>query len=97
MAPRKVIICTDPGQDQAGAILLMLGMLEVFEVLGLVATAGNIHLPHTVKNALKLMELAGRPDIPVFAGIESPMLHDLIIADHVHGPTGMDGPMLPEP
>lgn len=94
---RKLIILTDPGQDQAAAILMILGRPDAFEVLGLVATAGNINLDHTIANCLKLMELAGRPDIPVFAGCPHPIIRPLVMAEHVHGPTGLDGPDLPAP
>jgi purine nucleosidase len=94
---RKLIILTDPGQDQAAAILMVLGAPDAFEVLGLVATAGNIGLDHTVRNCLKLLELAQRPDIPVLAGCPRPMRRALVTAAHVHGPTGLDGPPLPEP
>ena len=86
MTPRKLIILTDPGQDQAAAILMILGQPSHFDVLGLVATAGNINLDHTITNCLKLMELAGRPDIPVFAGCQQPILRPLVMAEHVHGP-----------
>ena len=94
---RKLIILTDPGQDQAAAILMILGAPEAFQVLGLVATAGNIGLDHTVRNCLKLLELAQRTDIPVFAGCPRPMRRALVTAAHVHGPTGLDGPKLPAP
>lgn len=94
---RKLIILTDPGQDQAAAILMILGQRQAFDVLGLVATAGNISLDYTIANCLKLMELAGRPDIPVFAGCPHPIVRPLVMAEHVHGPTGLDGPDLPEP
>jgi purine nucleosidase len=94
---RKLIILTDPGQDQAAAILMILGQKQTFEVLGLVATAGNINLDHTIANCLKLMELAGRPDIPVFAGCSHPIIRPLVTAEHVHGPTGLNGPDLPPP
>jgi purine nucleosidase len=94
---RKLVILTDPGQDQAAAILMILGQRQAFDVLGLVATAGNISLDQTVANCLKLMELAGRPDIPVFAGCPHPILRPLVMAEHVHGPTGLDGPDLPPP
>jgi purine nucleosidase len=97
MTARKLIILTDPGQDQAAAILMILGQRQAFDVLGLVATAGNINLEHTINNCLKLMELAGRPEIPVFAGCPQPMLRPLVMAEHVHGPTGLDGPDLPAP
>jgi purine nucleosidase len=95
--PRKLIILTDPGQDQAAAILMILGARHAFDVLGLVATAGNIDLGLTVTNCLKLLKLAGRPDIPVFAGCPRPLARDLVTATHVHGPTGLDGPKLPYP
>lgn len=94
---RKLIILTDPGQDQAAALLMILGAPQAFEVLGLVATAGNIDLGHTVKNCLKVLELADRADIPVYAGCPQPMTRGLVTAEHVHGPTGLDGPILPEP
>jgi purine nucleosidase len=94
---RKLIILTDPGQDQAAAILMILGQRQAFDVLGLVATAGNINLDRTVTNCLKLMELAGRPDVPVFAGCPHPIIRPLVMAEHVHGPTGLDGPDLPPP
>jgi len=94
---RKVIVTSDPGQDQAVAILAMLGRPDVFDVLGIVATAGNIGLDHTQRNARQLVELAGRPDIPVYLGSATPMRRELVTAEHVHGPTGMDGFDLPEP
>jgi len=94
---RKLIITSDPGQDQAAAILMILGARESFEVLGLVATAGNIGLNHTLRNCAKLLELADRTDIPIFRGSSRPMKRELVMAEHVHGPTGLDGPDLPEP
>lgn len=96
MAPRKIIIDTDPGQDDAIAILAALGSPEL-EVLGITAVAGNVPLPLTQLNARKLCELAGRPDIRVFAGCARPMVRDLVTAEEVHGKTGLDGPDLPEP
>ena len=76
---------------------MILGAPQAFEVLGLVATAGNIDLGYTITNCLKVLELAGRSDIPVFAGCPEPMTRRLVTAEHVHGPTGLDGPDLPEP
>jgi purine nucleosidase len=95
--PTKVIVTTDPGQDEAAAIMMMLAAPESFDILGFVATAGNIGLDHTVINMLKILELAARADIPVFAGCPRPILKELVIADHVHGPTGLDGHELPTP
>ncbi len=94
---RKIIIDTDPGQDDAVAILTALASPEDFDVLGIVVVAGNAGLEHTAKNALKIVELAGRTDVPVHAGSERPMRRTLRTAPHVHGETGLDGPDLPEP
>ncbi len=96
MTTTKIIIDTDPGQDDAVAILLALTSPEI-EVLGITSVAGNVPLPLTTLNALKCCELAGRPDIPVYAGAAAPLVRPLITAEEVHGRTGLDGPDLPEP
>ncbi len=93
---QKIIIDTDPGQDDAVAILLALASPEL-EVLGLTAVAGNVPLELTAKNARVVCELAGRPDISVFAGCDRPLARDLVTAEHVHGKTGLDGPQMAEP
>ena len=95
--PRKIIIDTDPGQDDAVAILLALASPEDLEVLGLTAVAGNVPLPLTQKNARIICELAGKTGIPVHAGCEAPMRRRLVTAEHVHGKTGLDGPQLADP
>ncbi len=97
MAPRKIIIDTDPGQDDAVAILLALASPEDVEVLGITAVAGNVPLRLTAKNALIVCELAGKPEIKVFAGCDAPLKRKLVTAEHVHGKTGLDGPQLPAP
>ena len=97
MAPRKIIIDTDPGQDDAVAILLALGSPEDVDVLGITAVAGNVPLPLTQKNARIVCELAGRPDVKVFAGCDAPLSRRLVTAEHVHGKTGLDGPQMAEP
>jgi purine nucleosidase len=91
-----IIIDTDPGQDDAVAILLALASPEL-EVLGITAVAGNVPLALTEVNARKICELAGRLEIKVYAGAIRPLLHDLVTAEHVHGRTGLDGPVLAEP
>ncbi len=97
MAERqRIIIDTDPGQDDAVAILLALACDEL-EVLGLTAVAGNVPLRLTEKNARIIAELAGRPDLPVYAGCEKPLKRELVTAEEVHGKTGLDGPELWEP
>jgi len=93
---RKIIIDTDPGQDDAVAILLALASPEI-EVLGITAVAGNVPLVLTEKNARIVCELAGRPDLAVHAGCDRPMRRALVTAEHVHGKTGLDGPELWEP
>jgi len=93
---RKIIIDTDPGQDDAVAILLALASPEL-EVLGITCVAGNVPLALTSKNARVVCELAGRPDIKVFAGCDRPLVRPLVTAEYVHGKTGLDGIALPEP
>ena len=97
MGAQKIIIDTDPGQDDAVAILLALASPDEIEVLGITAVAGNVPLSLTEKNARIVCELAGRPDIPVYAGCDRPLKRKLVTAEHVHGKTGLDGPELPEP
>jgi purine nucleosidase len=93
---RKIIIDTDPGQDDAVAILLALASPEL-EVLGITAVAGNVPLDITQKNARIVCELAGRSDMKVYAGCDAPLTRKLVTAEHVHGKTGLDGPQLAEP
>ncbi len=93
---QPIIIDTDPGQDDAVAILLALASPE-FEILGITAVAGNVPLALTEINARKVCELAGKPETKVYSGAVRPMLRNLVTAEHVHGRTGLDGPDLPEP
>jgi purine nucleosidase len=94
--PLPIIIDTDPGQDDAVAILLALASEEL-DILGITAVAGNVPLALTEKNARKICELAGRPEIRVFSGAVRPMVRTLVTMEAIHGKTGLDGPMLPEP
>lgn len=95
-SPLQIIIDTDPGQDDAVAILLALASPEL-EVLGITTVAGNVPLALTHVNARKVCELAKRTDIPVFAGCDHPLKRDLVTAENVHGKTGLDGIELPAP
>ena len=97
MTPRKIIIDTDPGQDDAVAILLAFASPEDVEVIGITVVAGNVPLPLTQRNARIICELAGRRDVKAFAGEAAPLSRPLVTAEHVHGKTGLDGPQLPEP
>ena len=94
---RRIIIDTDPGIDDAVAILLAFAAPEELEVLGIVGVAGNLPLALTERNARRVCELAGRPDIPVYAGCARPILRPLATAEHIHGETAHDRLLLPEP
>ena len=91
-----IIIDTDPGQDDAVAILLALASPEI-DVLGITAVAGNVPLRLTEKNARKICELAGKQEMKVFSGAIRPMVRPLVTAEEVHGKTGLNGPQLAEP
>jgi len=94
---RKIIIDTDPGQDDAVAMLTALGSPDDLDVIGVTVVGGNVPLARTVNNARRVLELAGRADVPLYAGCDRPMVRRLVTAEHVHGTTGLDGPDLPEP
>ncbi len=96
MTVRKIIIDTDPGIDDAVAILLALASPEL-EVLGLTIEAGNVGLEQTTRNALQICDLADRADLPVFAGCPKPLLRPQETAERVHGATGLGGVDLPPP
>jgi purine nucleosidase len=96
MEARPIIIDTDPGQDDALAILLALASPEI-DVLAVTTVAGNVPQPLVTTNSLSLLTLADRTDIPVYRGCSRPLLRPLYTAEYVHGPTGVDGAVLPEP
>jgi Inosine-uridine nucleoside N-ribohydrolase len=91
-----ILIDCDPGHDDAIAILLALASPEV-ELRGVTTVGGNQTLEKTTRNALKILELAGRTDIPVAGGAAGPLSRTLRTAAEVHGESGLDGPDLPEP
>ena len=93
-APRRVIIDTDPGTDDAMAILLALNSPEL-KVEALTVVPGNVTAAQGLENALKLVSLAGRTDIPVAAGAQAPLLQKLVTAE-THAPDGLAGISLPE-
>jgi purine nucleosidase len=97
MPPRPIIIDCDPGHDDALAILLALASPDELEVLAITAVAGNVPLALTQANARKVVELAGRREVPVHAGCERPLVRRLVTAEYVHGQTGLDGADLPAP
>jgi inosine-uridine nucleoside N-ribohydrolase len=89
-----IVLDCDPGHDDAIALLLALASPEV-ELLGVTTTYGNQTLEKTTANALRVLELAGRTDVPVATGAEWPLARELAVAAHVHGESGLDGPVLP--
>lgn len=91
-----VILDCDPGHDDAIALILALASPEL-KVLAVTTSAGNQTPDKTLNNALRILTLLGRHDIPVAAGAPKPLMRDLIIADNVHGESGLDGPTLPDP
>lgn len=92
---RKIIIDTDPGQDDAVAILLALASPEL-EVLGITTVAGNVPLALTTRNAQLIVGLSGQT-VPIVAGRDRPLNRQLVTAEYVHGQTGLDGIDLGEP
>ena len=94
--PTPVILDCDPGHDDAIALLLTLASPEL-DLLGVTTTYGNQTLEKTTANALRVLELAGRTDVPVAAGAAEPLARELVVAAHVHGESGLDGPTLPAP
>jgi inosine-uridine nucleoside N-ribohydrolase len=89
-----IILDCDPGHDDAIALLLALASPEV-DVLGVTTVHGNQTLEKTTANALRVLDLAGRADIAVAAGADRPLARELAVASHVHGESGLDGPVLP--
>jgi pyrimidine-specific ribonucleoside hydrolase len=94
--PRRIIIDTDPGIDDAMAIFLALRSPEL-KVEAITPVAGNVPLDLTLPNALRLLEIADRTDIPVAAGASHPLVRRLATAGHVHGVNGLAGVEFPEP
>ncbi|MBV8213960.1 MAG: nucleoside hydrolase [Verrucomicrobia bacterium] len=93
---RTIIIDTDPGQDDAVAILFALAASDRLDVRAITAVAGNVPLNLTAKNARIVLGWANRTDIPVYAGCPRPLVREPVTAEHVHGETGLDGVPLQE-
>ena len=93
-SPQRVIIDTDPGIDDAMAILLALNSPEL-KVEALTVVPGNVEAWQGLENALKLVSLAGRCDLPVAGGAQHPLNQKLITAQFWHGKNGLAGVELP--
>ena len=92
----RVIIDTDPGVDDALALLLAMRSPEL-KIEGITAVAGNVPLELTLPNALRMVEISARTDIPVAAGAKSPLLRRLVTATYAHGENGLGGAVFPDP
>jgi inosine-uridine nucleoside N-ribohydrolase len=95
-SPFRVIIDTDPGIDDALALLLAMRSPEL-KIEAITPVAGNVPLELTLPNALRMVEIAGRTEIPVAAGAKSPLLRRLVTATYAHGENGLGGAVFPEP
>ena len=93
----RIIIDTDPGTDDAVAILIALAHFTDQEILGITTVAGNVGVKVGTKNALRILEHAGRNDIKVYEGESEPLERDLLTAEWVHGTDGLGGVPFPEP
>ncbi|MXX36491.1 MAG: nucleoside hydrolase [Gemmatimonadetes bacterium] len=95
MPATPLLMDVDTGVDDALALLLALSSPEV-ELIGVSTVAGNVPLHQTTDNTLRLLQWAGRADVPVYAGAERPLVRDAVAADDVHGATGLGAAQLPE-
>jgi inosine-uridine nucleoside N-ribohydrolase len=96
MTPLPIVLDCDPGHDDAIAILLALASPEL-ELVAVTTVCGNQTLDKTTANAIRVLEFAGRGDVPVYAGADRPLVRERHVAAHVHGESGLDGPDLPAP
>jgi pyrimidine-specific ribonucleoside hydrolase len=96
MTPTPIILDCDPGHDDAIALLLALASPEL-DLLGVTTVSGNQTLDKTTANAIRILDFAGRADVPVHAGADAPFVRQRDVAAHVHGESGLDGPELPPP
>ncbi len=94
---RRPIICDcDPGHDDAISLILAFST-QALDVLAVTTSAGNQTPDKTLNNALRILTLLEQYDVPVAGGALKPLARELIIADNVHGESGLDGPKLPDP
>ena len=96
MGKKKIILDVDPGHDDAVAILLA-AKSEALDLRGITVVAGNQILAKTLQNTLNICSFAGIKDVPIYAGMDEPLVREQVIAQDIHGDTGLDGPKFPEP
>jgi inosine-uridine nucleoside N-ribohydrolase len=95
-APSRVILDTDTGVDDAFALLFAMRSPEL-KIEAITAVSGNVPLELTLPNAMRMVEIAGRTEIPVAAGAKVPLLRRLVTAEYAHGNNGLGGAVFPEP
>jgi purine nucleosidase len=95
--PEAIIIDTDPGQDDAVALLLAFASPGEIDLKAITTVAGNVPVAQTTTNALRIRDLGQRGDIPVYRGAEGPLVFPLETAEFVCGPDGLAGADLPAP
>src|ERR671915_2439068 len=95
VSPKPVILDVDPGHDDAVAMMLACGHPDL-DLLAVTTVAGNVPLDKTTRNALRVLSLVGRPDVPVAAGAAVPLARPLRTAEDIHGESGLEGPEIPE-
>ena len=93
---RPLLLDCDPGHDDAIAIMLAVSDPSI-DLRAVTTVAGNVGVEHTSRNALRVLDVVGRPDIPVAAGRPRPLVRDLSTAASMHGETGLAGPLAIEP
>lgn len=94
--PRKIILDCDPGHDDAVAMLLAWGSPEI-ELIGVTTVVGNQTIDKVTRNALSVARVAGIAGVPFARGSERPLVREIETAGDIHGDSGLDGPVLPEP
>ncbi len=94
--PLPVIFDCDPGKDDSLALFLAFALPDTIDILGITTVAGNVPVEHTSRNARRIVEAAGRQDIPVYPGCARPLMGQLVTAEHVHGADGLGGSGLPD-
>ncbi|HEX2728175.1 MAG TPA: nucleoside hydrolase, partial [Rubrobacteraceae bacterium] len=92
MSPKPVILDVDPGHDDAVALMMACGAPSL-DLLAVTTVAGNVSLAKTTHNALRILSLIGRADVPVAAGSSQPLERPLRTAEDIHGESGLDGPV----
>ena len=95
MSPKPVILDVDPGHDDAVALMIACGSPDL-DLLAVTTVAGNVPLEKTTRNALRVLSLVGRTEVPVAAGASEPLHRPLRTAEDIHGESGLDGPQIPE-